>query len=100
MTDCNPVFVRFPRCKGREVKARFAGGAITANGGAVLLRQVDRMFGLTEQAARVLDDPRRNASCRHSARSMHRQRVLGLALGYEDLNDLDELRSPKIRQMT
>ena len=80
-------------CKGREVEARFAGGAITSNGGAVLLRQADRMLGLTEQAARVLDDPRRKASCRHSARSMLRQRVFGLALGYEDLNDHDELRS-------
>ena len=86
MTDCNPEFVRFPRCKGREVEARFAGGA-------VLLRQADRMLGLTEQAARVLDDPRRKASCRHSAQSMLRQRVFGLALGYEDLNDHDELRS-------
>ena len=93
MTDCNPEFVHFPRCKGREVEARFAGGAITSNGGAVLLRQADRMLGLTEQAARVLDDPRRKASCRHSARSMLRQRVFGLALGYEDLNDHDELRS-------
>ena len=65
----HPEFVRFPRCKGREVEARFAGGAITSNGGAVLLRQADRMLGLTEQAARVLDDPRRKASCRHSARS-------------------------------
>ena len=75
------------------MEARFAGGAITSNGGAVLLRQADRMLGLTEQAARVLDDPRRKASCRHSARSMLRQRVFGLALGYEDLNDHDELRS-------
>ena len=76
------------------MEARFAGGAITSNGGAVLLRQADRMLGLTEQAARVLDDPRRKASCRHSARSMLRQRVFGLALGYEDLNDHDELRFP------
>ena len=100
MTDCNPEFVRFPRCKGREVEVRFSGGAITSNGGAVLLRQADRILGLTEQAARVLDDPRRKASCRHSARSMLRQRVFGLALGYEDLNDHDGLCSPKIRQMT
>ena len=51
------------------------------------------MLGLTEQAARVLGDPRRKACCRHSARSMLRQRVFGLALGYEDLNDHDVLRS-------
>ncbi len=59
MTDCNPEFVRFPRCKGREVGSRFAGSAITSNGGAVLLRQAGRMLGLTEQAAWFLDDPRR-----------------------------------------
>ncbi len=81
MTNCIPELVRFPRCKGREVEARFSGGAITSNGGAVLLREADRMLGLTEQAARVLADPRRKASCRHTTLSMLRQRVFGLALG-------------------
>ncbi len=92
MTDCirEPLF--FPRCKGRRVEARFSGGAITSNGGAVLLRQADRALGLTERVAKALSDPRRRASCRHDALAIVRQRIYGLALGYEDLNDHDELR--------
>ena len=51
------------------------------------------MLGLTERAAKSLTDPRRKASCRHSLSTMVRQRVYALVLGYEDLNDHDELRS-------
>ena len=93
MTDCNLEPVRFPSCKGRLVEASFSGGAITSDAGAVLLRQADRMLGLTDRAAKALTDTRRKASCRHSLPTMVRQRVYALALGYEDLNDHDELRS-------
>ena len=93
MTDCTAEPVVFPSCKGRLVEASFSGGAITSDGGAVLLRQADRMLGLTERAAKALTDTRRKASCRHSLLTMVRQRVYALALGYEDLNDHDELRS-------
>ena len=92
MTDCNQQQRLFPRCKGRRVEAGFSGGAITSNGGVLLLRQADRRVGLTERVAKVLCDPRRRASCTHDALSIVRQRVYGLALGYEDLNDHDELR--------
>ena len=92
MTDCNQQQLLFPRCKGRRVEAGFSGGAITSNGGVVLLRQADRRLGLTERVAKALCDPRRKASCRHDTLSIVRQRVYGLALGYEDLNDHDELR--------
>ncbi len=93
MTDCKSESIRFPSCKGRLVETSFSGGAITSDGGAVLLRQADRMLGLTDRAARSLTDTRRQASCRHSLLTMVRQRVYALALGYEDLNDHDELRS-------
>ncbi len=93
MTNCNREPIRFPRCKGRLVEAAFAGGDITSNGGAVLLREADRRLGLTGKAATAPADPRRRASCRHTPVSMVRQRVCALALGYEDLNDHDELRS-------
>ena len=93
MTDCNLEPIRFPSCKGRLVEASFSGGAITFGGGATLPRQADRMPGLTDRAARSLTDTRRKASCRHSLLTMVRQRVYALALGYEDLNDHDELRS-------
>ncbi len=49
MTDCNPHSIAFPHCKGRLVEASFSGGAITSDGGAVLLRQADRMLGLTDR---------------------------------------------------
>ncbi len=93
MTDCNLEPIRFPSCKGRLVETSFSGGAITSGGGAVLLRQADRMPGLTDRAAKALTDTRRKASCRHSLLTMVRQRVYALALGYEDLNDHEELRS-------
>ena len=92
MTDCNQQQFLFPRCKGRRVEACFSGGAITSNGGVLLLRQADRRLGLTERVAKALCDPRRKASCQHDALSIVRQRVYGLALGYEDLNDHGELR--------
>ncbi|MYA67217.1 MAG: IS1380 family transposase [Gammaproteobacteria bacterium] len=93
MTNCNPKPIRFANCKGRLMEAGFSGGDITSDGGAVLLRAADRMLGLTDSAARALGGPRRQASCLHSLPTMVRQRVYALALGYEDLNDHDELRS-------
>lgn len=98
MTDCNPQQLSFFRCKGRVVEALFEGGDITSNGGALLLRQADRRLGLTERVAKALCDPRRKASCIHDALSMVRQRVYGLALGHEDLNDHGELRRDLARQ--
>ena len=92
MTDCIQERLPFPRCKGRRVEASFSGGDITSNGGVLLLRQADRALGLTERVAQALIDPRRRASCRHDALAIVRQRVYSLALGYEDLNDHDQLR--------
>ncbi len=66
MTDCNLGSMRFPSCKGRLVAASFSGGAITFDGGAVLLRQADRMPGLAGRVARSLTDTRHKAICRHS----------------------------------
>ncbi len=82
----------FPRCKSREITASFDGGEITSDGGALLLRQLDREMGLTRTIARRLDDPRLSRRCRHRAETMLRQRIFGLALGYEDLNDHHALR--------
>lgn len=93
MTDCTQESLAFPRCKGRRVEARFTGGAITSDAGALLLRSADRRLGLSAQVARALHDPRRQASCTHAVRSLVRQRLYGLALGYEDLNDHDDLRA-------
>ncbi len=93
MTNCTPPQLEFPGFKRRQVQADFSGGHVTSDGGgALLLPQVDRRLGLLRQAERALVDPRRQSSCEHSLLSMLRQRVYALALGYEDLNDHDQLR--------
>lgn len=92
MTDCNQFELDFPSCKRRKVKASFTGGEVTSDGGVLLLRQADRKMGLTTAVARALRDPRRKKSCEHSLLSLLRQRIYGLCLGYEDLNDHEALR--------
>ncbi len=93
MTNRNATQLSFPGCKGRKVEAEFSGGNVTSDGGILLLRQADRYLNLTAEVSRRLSDPRRQASCDHKVLSMLRQRVYGLALGYEDLNDHDFLRT-------
>ncbi len=92
MTNCTQVGIEFPGCKRRRVEASFTGGEITSDGGVLLLREVDRRLRLTESVAAVLEDPRRRKSCQHDLLSLLQQRVYGLALGYEDLNDHQSLR--------
>lgn len=92
MTKCTSNAVRLPGCKGREIELKFDGGDVTSDGGAVLLREVDRRLGLIRDAARRLRDPRNKGRVRHSNEQLLRQRVFALALGYEDLNDHETLR--------
>ena len=92
MTDCTQGSFGFPACRKRSVEVDFSGGAVSSNGGVLLLRAADRRLGLSAAAAGVLRDPRDPGRCRHSALAQLRQRLYGLALGYEDLNDHDELR--------
>ena len=92
MTNCIQETFSFPGCKGRQVEANFQGGDITSEGGVLLLREADRVLKLSESVAKALDDPRRRASCQHDGLSLVRQRLYGLALGYEDLNDHHTLR--------
>ena len=92
MTECNHRVFEYPTIKRRKVQASFTGGEVTSDGGVMLLRQVDRRLGLTDAVSQALDDSRRTASCQHDLRSLLRQRVYGLALGYEDLNDHQSLR--------
>ena len=93
MTDCTPTQLNFPGFKRRKVQADFSGGHVSSDaGGCLLLRQVDRYSGLLKQVSGSLTDPRRKKSCAHDLTSLLRQRVYGLALGYEDVNDHDPLR--------
>lgn len=92
MTECTDQLSLFPAFKSRKIDVRFTGGAITSDGGSLLLRQADRRLGLTGKLASVLEDTRRESSCEHSLRDLLRQRIYGLCLGYEDLNDHNTLR--------
>lgn len=93
MTHCTTPKIEFPSLKRRKVEAEFSGGEITSDGGALLLREADRQLGLMKAVSDVVDDPRRADMVQHSLLSMLRQRVYGIALGYEDLNDHQTLRS-------
>ena len=92
MTKCVLPSTPLPAFKGRKVEVNFEGGDITSDGGIILLQQMDRKLGLTEKIAGRLCDPRDPSRVKHDQLSMVRQRLYGLALGYEDLNDHSALR--------
>ena len=92
MTNCTSSSLEFPACRKRRVAADFSGGDTTSNGGVLLLRQADRLSGLTASVARRLIDARQRGKVGHRFVAMLRQRVFGLALGYEDVNDHAALR--------
>jgi len=92
VTNCTTAEIEFSSLKRRKVTTEFSGGEITSDGGALLLREADRQLNLMQQVVDVVDDPRRQDMVQHSQLSMLTQRVYGLALGYEDLNDHQELR--------
>jgi len=83
----------FATCRRRKVDVSFDGGDITSDaGGALLLRQAEKRLGLLNDVAQMIGDDRRRKSVVHPLHSLLMQRVLGIALGYEDLNDHDTLR--------
>src|ERR687894_232900 len=91
-TECNPAYLDFPMLGPRQVLADFDGGAISSDGGALLLRQVEALTGIVRQFAACFDDHRDPDLVEHSVEHLLAQRVYALALGYEDLNDHDDLR--------
>ncbi len=91
-TECNPAYLDFPMLGPRQVLADFDGGAISSDGGALLLRQTEARIGILRQFAACFTDHRAPDLIEHSVEELLAQRVYGLALGYEDLNDHDDLR--------
>lgn len=91
-TQCNSAYLDFPMLGRREVLADFDGGAITSDGGALLLRQVEQLTGIVRQFAACFTDHRDPGRIEHTVEELVAQRVYALALGYEDLNDHDDLR--------
>jgi hypothetical protein len=91
-TECSASLFDFAPVEGHRVVAGFDGGAITSDAGALLLGSTDRAIRMTERFAGCFTDRRMPGVVEHSVRSMVMQRVFGIALGYEDLIDHDELR--------
>ena len=92
MTECTPEQMSFGSIGRREMVAKFDGGTITSNGGVLLLGAVEKRIKLLERFAECFADGRDARFVEHPVRQLVSQRVLGLALGYEDLNDHDALR--------
>jgi len=92
-TECTQFVFGFHPQKRREIRAQFDGGAITSDGGSLLLREVEKRIGILRQFAACFTDYRNPDLIEHRVEEMVAQRVYGLALGYEDLNDHEELRN-------
>jgi Transposase DDE domain group 1 len=91
-TECSPTLFEFAPVEGRAVVAGFDGGAITSEAGALLLGAADRAIGLVRRFAACFQDARSPERIEHEVATLVGQRIFGLALGYEDLNDHDQLR--------
>jgi hypothetical protein len=91
-TECNRKSYDFGRVEGRRLVADFGGGTLTSNGGALLLRQVAKATGLLERLAGCFKDHRSEDRVEYGVPTLLGQRLFGLVLGFEDLNDHDELR--------
>src|SRR6202521_2838307 len=92
MTECNQSSFGFQACGSRGIVARFDGGTISSDGGALLLRQTDQKLNLLPRLAHCFLDGRKQEQVEHSIQEMLSQRIYGLALGYEDINDHEQLR--------
>src|SRR6201994_405122 len=95
-TECNPERFEFARVEGRAVVASFDGGRISSDAGALLLGATDGVLNLTQRLAACFQDRRDPAYTEHTVATLVMQRVVAIALGYEDLNDHDELRHDPI----
>ena len=91
-TECSADLFGFEPVEGRAVVAAFDAGAITSDAGALLLGATDRAIGMMDRFAACFHDERRPELIEHEVVTLVGQRVFGIALGYEDLNDHDELR--------
>ena len=92
-TECKPEQLEFHDLGRREVVAKFDGGQISSDGGGLLLREVENHTAILQRLSEQFTDYRDPRRTDHSVADLVSQRVLGIALGYEDLNDHDQLRS-------
>src|ERR1700712_4435982 len=93
MSDDTVAPFPFPAVHRKKVTAAFDGGRITSDGGVMLLAAAERRLGLADKLAALITDPRDPNLVTHSVADILRARILAIACGYEDGNDLDYLRS-------
>lgn len=98
-TDCNPYSIAFTPLGRRQLLARFDGGKITSDAGSLLLREVAAKSKLFQRMAAAVPDPRDPELIAHEQQTMFAQRVLGIACGWEDLNDHHGLRVDPLMQV-
>jgi hypothetical protein len=91
-TECSRDLFGYEVVEGRQVVAAFDGGQVTSDAGALLLGGADRALGLVRRLARCFTDGRAPELVEHTVETMLMQRICGIALGYEDLVDHDQLR--------
>ena len=91
-TECSAEVFDFGTVDGRSVEAAFDAGLVTSDAGALLLGATDRAIDLVDRFASCFHDERRPELIEHAVATLVGQRVFSIALGYEDLNDHDELR--------
>lgn len=92
MSDDTSLPFQFPAIRGKKIMADFDGGRITSDGGVLLLSAAERRMGLADRFARLIADPRNPRRVTHSVADILRARMLAIACGYEDADDLDHLR--------
>ena len=92
MPECHAELFSFPSFDRHKIEASFSGGEVSSDGGVMVLRAADRRLGLVRALDAVIADPRDADLITHAQLDLLRQRIYGLALGYEDLNDHDTLR--------
>ena len=93
MTECNQESFSFTAHFSRRIEAGFTGGQVTSDGGALLLRETDRKINLLERLSGCFTDKRAADQVKHPLAALLAQRIFGLTLGYEDLNDHEQLRT-------
>ncbi|MDD2677601.1 MAG: IS1380 family transposase [Methylacidiphilaceae bacterium] len=93
MTECSQETFAFTAHFSRRVEAGFTAGRISSDGGAILLREADRKIGLLRRLEVCFRDRRHPKRIMHRLREMLAQRIFGIAMGYEDLNDHEQLRT-------
>lgn len=98
MSKCTADQMEFGRLGRRLIEANFEGGALSSDGGLMLLRQTDRKIGLSDAVAAALHDPRNPDFIVHQLRDLVAQRLYALCCGYEDLNDHAALRQDPLMQ--